>query len=204
MGAKQDLTGQRFGRLTVIEEDGRKNGGIAWRCRCDCGNYTTVRANHLKRGLIKSCGCYNQDIITRHGMSHTRLHSVWSCMIDRCTNPNAQEADRYYNRGIRVCDEWLVFENFRDWALANGFVDDVKRGVCTLDRIDNDGNYEPSNCRWATAKQQARNRSNNVVIEMNGERHCLAEWAELLGEPAAKLRSRYRRGWSDRQVLFGR
>lgn len=205
MGKKEDLTGRRFGRLTVIAEtDERRNGAVMWLCKCDCGNYTTVRANHLKRGGVMSCGCYNRDIITRHGLSKTRLHSIWSDMLDRCTNPSSKEADRYINRGIKVCDEWLTFENFAEWAYANGFREDAKRGDCTLDRIDNNGNYEPSNCRWVDMKVQGRNRRNNVVIECNGESHCLSEWAEILGESYSKLVNRHHRGWSPYEILYGR
>lgn len=206
MGKKADLTGKRFGRLTVInEEQIRLGGSVVWLCKCDCGNYTKVRANHLKRGGVVSCGCYNREIITRHGLSNTRLHHTWACMLDRCTNPNAQEAENYIGRGIKVCDEWLnSFEAFAEWAYANGFDENAKRGDCTLDRIDNDGDYEPNNCRWVTAKQQARNRRSNTVLEWNGEKHCLAEWAELLKEPYAKLLSRHRRGWSTQEILFGR
>lgn len=205
MGAKLDLRGQKFGRLTVLEEAGRRNGAVLWKCQCDCGNITEVRTGHLRRGAIVSCGCYNREVITTHGRSKSRLHHTWQCMVDRCTNPNSQEADGYINRGIKVCDEWLnSFEAFAEWAEANGFREDAKRGDNTLDRIDNNGNYEPSNCRWTDMKVQGRNRRNNVVIECDGESHCLSEWAEILGEPYAKLASRHRRGWSPYQILYGR
>lgn len=206
MGKRIDLLGQRFGRLTVIEEtDKRVNGSVLWKCRCDCGNETLVRSNHLRRGGVLSCGCYNRDIITTHDESKTRLYRTWRCMKDRCTNPNAQEADGYINRGIKVCDEWLnSFEAFRDWSLANGFKEDAKRGDCTLDRIDNNGDYSPENCRWVDMKVQGRNRRNNAVIECDGESHCLSEWAEILGVPYQQLASRHRRGWKPHEILHGR
>lgn len=205
MGVKEDLTGRRFGRLTVIAEtDERRKGSVVWLCKCDCGTVKKVSAQGLKCGRTLSCGCYNREIITTHGKTHSRLYTTWRCMVDRCTNPNSPEADRYINRGIKVCDEWLTFENFAEWAYANGFVENIKRGDCTLDRIDNNGNYEPSNCRWADMKVQGRNRRNNVVIECDGESHCLSEWAEMLGEPYAKLASRWRRGWSPYEILYGR
>lgn len=191
MGAKLDLRGQKFGRLTVLEEAGRAGGGVLWKCQCDCGNIVNVRSNHLRRGAQVSCGCYSRKIHASHGKSRTDIHHVWQCMKDRCLNPNAQEAKHYIDRGIKVCDEWLDFNNFYEWAMANGY----KKGL-SLDRIDNDGNYEPSNCRWATAKQQCRNRSNNVVLTWNGESHCVSEWAEILGINKTTIFTRLRRGWS--------
>ena len=204
MGKKQDLTGRRFGRLTVIAEAGRKRGGVLWLCRCDCGVEKEIMSATLLNGTTVSCGCYNRDINTKHDKSHSKLYSIYQCMKDRCTNPNAQEWERYGGRGIKVCDEWLKDKaEFFDWALANGY-EEAERGRCTLDRIDNDGDYSPQNCRWVTMKEQARNRSNNVNIEYGGETHCLSEWAEILGENYAKLVSRHRRHWSDKEILFGR
>lgn len=205
MGAKADLTGKRFGRLTVLSEtDERRNGSVVWLCKCDCGSYAKARADHLKRGGVVSCGCYSREKDRTHGMSHTRLHSIWSDMLERCNNPNSAEAPRYGGRGIKVCEEWMDFENFHKWAIANGYDENAKRGDCTIDRIDVNGNYEPSNCRWADMKTQARNRRNNVVIECDGEKHCLSEWAEILGVPYQQLSSRYRRGWSPYEILHGR
>lgn len=201
MGSKKDLRGQRFGRLTVMEECGRAGGGVVWRCKCDCGNCVDVRANHLQRGATVSCGCYNKEIITRHGQAKTRLHHIWACMLDRCTNPNAQEADRYIDRGIKVCEEWMVFENFCEWAIANGFKEDAKRGDCTLDRINNDGDYEPSNCQWVDMKAQGRNRRNNRLLTLDGETHCVVEWAEKMGINPSTICTRLRRGWSVREAI---
>lgn len=201
MGAKVDLTGQRFGRLTVIRESKeRLNGGVTWLCRCDCGNEVIVRSNSLRRGRTLSCGCYNHDVITKHGMGRTRLHGIWGNIRYRCENPTAINTADYGGRGIEVCEEWSnSFEAFRDWALANGYRDDL-----TIDRIDVNGNYEPSNCRWATLKEQGRNKRNNVLITYNGETHCMAEWAEITNQPRTRLQMRHRRGWSDEEILFGR
>lgn len=203
MGKKEDLTGRRFGRLTVVaEEDVRWNGNVVWLCKCDCGNYTRVRASHLKRGGVMSCGCLNQSIITRHGESDTRLHHTWACMIDRCTNPNAQEADKYLERGIKVCDEWLnSYEAFAEWAKANGFDENAKRGKCTLDRINNDGDYEPNNCRWVDMKVQGRNRRNNRLLTLDGETHCIAEWGEIMHIHPSRISKRLQRGWSVRDAI---
>lgn len=206
MGKKEDLTGRRIGRLTAIEEtDERRNGSVVWVCKCDCGNYKRISAQCLKSGRVLSCGCYNKEKDFRHGESHTRLHHAWSSMKDRCINPKSKEYPNYGGRGIKVCDEWLnSYEAFRDWSYENGFAEDAERGKCTIDRIDVNGDYEPSNCRWVNMKTQCRNRRNNAVIECDGESHCLSEWAEILNVPYGQLASRYRRGWSPYEIIHGR
>ena len=196
MGAKVDLVGQRFGRLTVLEECGRQGGGVVWRCQCDCGNITEVRSNHLRRGAIVSCGCYNREKDRTHGQSHTPLHHVWQCIKDRCLNENYAYRDTYGGRGITICDEWLDFNAFYAWAIANGY----KEGL-TIDRIDNNGGYEPNNCRWVDMKVQGRNRRNNHLLTFNGETHCVTEWAELMGIKASTICTRLRRGWSVEDAL---
>ena len=201
MGAKIDLTGQRFGRwLVLAETDRRICGNVGWLCKCDCGTIKTVSALGLRSGGSTSCGCYNREITTKHGMGRTRLHGIWCKMRDRCQNPHSASADRYFDRGIKICDEWAnSFEAFRDWALANGYSDEL-----SIDRIDNNGNYEPSNCRWATLTEQGRNKRNNVMLTCNEETHCLTEWAEITHQPMHRLSQRHFRGWSDEEIIFGR
>lgn len=173
MGRFIDLTGQRFGRLVVLERaEDDKNKNPRWRCRCDCGNETVVLGHHLRTGNTRSCGCFfhekqsklmKQLCVERgikppgcvtHNSSKTRLYNIWCGMKKRCYNSASSVYEYYGGRGITVCDEWLhSFEAFRDWALTHGYAENL-----TIDRIDNDKGYSPDNCRWLTLADQQRNR----------------------------------------------
>ena len=131
-----------------------------------------------------------------HGMSHTRLHNIWLTMRQRCEKPNCSGYRKYGAKGIKVCEEWSSFEVFRDWSMVNGYDDTL-----TIDRIDPHGNYEPSNCRWATQKEQQNNRSNNVVLTYKGETHGLMKWEAITGIPYRILYDRHRRGWDVKRIF---
>jgi hypothetical protein len=156
-----DLTGQRFGRWIVLEyADSTVYGKGKWLCRCDCGTIRNVLGDNLKSGKTQSCGCWNSEQarkhckeMAKHNLHETPIYRVWCGMKARCQTPSAGNYKNYGGRGIKVCDEWQEFEPFYQWAITNGY----KKGL-TIDRIDVNGNYEPSNCRWVTWKIQANNK----------------------------------------------
>ena len=159
---KKDISGQKFGRLLVLERLGTKNRHTKYLCKCDCGAEKIVDASNLKSGCTQSCGCLHREISvqvnTVHGERKTRLYAVWRSMCQRCTNPKNRDYKNYGGRGIRVCESWLKFPAFSEWAYASGYDANAVRGVCTIDRVDVDGDYKPSNCRWVDMKTQAANR----------------------------------------------
>jgi hypothetical protein len=197
-----DLTGYQFGRLTVLKDATRDGSGRRWLCRCLCGNTKERDAHELRRGLVKdniqSCGCYARDRMrkrnTTHGLaSHGDRHplySTWLGMLHRCTDSNHHAFHNYGGRGISVCQRWR--ESFP------AFVQDMgeRPKKTELDRINNDGNYEPSNCRWATHREQARNRRDNVLVEFNGRRICVTQAIEEAGANRDLVWDRLKRGWS--------
>ena len=195
-----DLTGERYGNLTVIKRvENSKNGHSNWLCRCDCGNYTTVNSGHLReKHGTKTCGCSWKKAGERtfkHGMKNTRLYYIWSSMKKRCFNENEPSYLQYGARGISICNEWKEnFKAFHDWALENGYDENAERGECTIDRIDVNGNYEPSNCRWVGMKEQSRNRRNTIYLNQDGEKIPLSEICEKQGLNYSKIRGRMARG----------
>ena len=155
MGKFIDLTNKKFGKLTVIELKGKDTyKHNLWLCKCECGKETIVRGDHLKGNRVTSCGCQVKRNHVLHGKYKTRLYKIWENMKQRCYNPKSSRYKDWGGRGIKICDEWLEnFMNFYNWAIDNGYADNL-----SIDRIDNDKNYEPSNCRWATVKEQANNK----------------------------------------------
>lgn len=194
----KDLTNKTFGRLTV-KSYSRKNGRAYWCCVCECGNIVEVRSDRLTTGETKSCGCLQKDNhYSKHGMTGTRLYEIWAGIKRRCYNKNYKRYKDYGQRGIKMCDEWKDdFMEFYKWAIDNGYNDTL-----TIDRVNNDKNYEPNNCKWSTPKQQVRNRRNTKCITYNQETKPLAEWCEIYQINYNVVYNRiYNCGWSIKKAL---
>lgn len=185
-----DITGTRWGRLAVVSYVGYGQ----YLCRCDCGVEKRAGGAALRSGMTTSCGCYAKEATSNrsktHGLSKTRMYQLWAGMKARCYRKTSPDYPQWGGRGISVCPQWR--DSFEQFLADMG---DRPKGA-TLDRIDNDGNYEPGNCRWASRKEQNRNRRDNLQLTMNGETRCVNEWAEHLGIDASTFRARIRRGWS--------
>lgn len=196
-----DLTGQKFGRLVVIERCENLGGKTAWLCVCDCGSRHKAAGSHLKSGYIKSCGClareHGSTVNLKHGKKGSPTYKTWLTMRQRCNNPNDSHYPRYGGRGIGVCSRWESFQSFYD------DMGERPKGR-SIDRIDADGDYTPSNCRWSDPKEQANNRRNTKYLTLNGETKALGVWAEETGQPIGRLKQRVRAGWSDEQVVLGK
>ena len=209
----KDLTGQKFGRLTVIAfHEKRKspcgNTKYMWKCQCDCGNYVIVDADNLKSGHVRSCKCMRKEISTRrivqqcelnikHGLAGTKVYYAWHAMIERCYNPSDNSFRNYGARGITVCDEWRNdIQSFYKWAKQNGYNEHAKGQDCSIDRIDVNGNYEPKNCRWVNQVVQANNRRTNKRLVYKDQIYTMAELARKTGVNYKVLGNRLRRGWS--------
>lgn len=196
---KENLIGKIFGRLIVFKQVDKHY----YLCRCECGNEKIVNKYRLLKGNTKSCGCLSKEVHSKiayklgkdnkilkrkwknlpYDKVQSRLYNIWNHITDRCNNTTDIAYKDYGGRGINLCDEWLNFENFYYWAIKSGY----EYGL-TIDRINNNEGYSPNNCRWATAKQQARNRRSNILITYNNETHCIAEWAEILNIEDSLLR----------------
>lgn len=202
-----DLTGQRFGRLVVTEQNGvSKRGSVLWLCLCDCGQRPTVNSSHLTRGYTKSCGCLQKETIRKIGIANIKHgyrkrgrvnpnYDAWSHMNQRCMNPNDKEYKNYGGRGIKVCRRWKRFANF---------IEDMGERPTekhSLDRIDNNSEYNKENCRWATKKEQAHNRRDNRLETYNGISKCVASWAEEYMIPYYSLLWRLNHEWSMYRAL---
>lgn len=203
---RKDITGEKFGRLTVIEYAGsnKKRKTSMWLCRCECGNEKVIAYQDLKRET-KSCGCLlkeNKENFKRkyrNGVTteNKRIMSIYRGMIYRCYKSRGKSAQNYKNRGIKVCEEWLKdYFKFEEWALNNGYSEEL-----TIDRIDVNGNYAPENCRWVDNTTQQNNKRNNHYVEINGITKTLEEWSKESGVKSNTILYRIKRGWKGERLL---
>ncbi len=166
---------------------------------CDCGNVIQVETHDLRAGHITKCRKCGS---TQHGMAYTRLYNVWREIKRRCLTPTNDKWHLYGGRGIKICDEWANdFTSFYNWSMENGYDENAERGEFTIDRIDVNGNYEPSNCWWVDMKTQQNNKRTNIFLEYNGERHTMTEWAKIVDIPYYIITKRRKNGWSDFDIL---
>ena len=200
MAKYADLTGQRFNNFTVLKRSDIPEyygKSISWVCICDCGKTKIMTSGGLHSRKAKTCQCNVNPIY--HHESDTRLYRIHIDMIRRCTNPKNKAYKYYGQRGIKVCKKWLGnagYVNFRNWALSHGYSDEL-----TIDRKNNNGNYSPQNCRWATSKEQRNNQRTNRRITIDGETHTLAEWSEITGVKAITIGTRLRYGWDEKDAV---
>ena len=204
----ENFIGNRYGRLKIISlnrierQEYKSKGTTKYKnkyfvnCICDCGKETAKSLSSIRQGSTRSCGCLSNENKTSHGMNDTKLNGVWRDMKYRCSNPNSKYFKNYGGRGIRVCSEWNEFEEFYKWSVNNGY----KEGL-SIDRINSNGNYAPSNCRWVDMKTQQRNRGNNRKVEYDNKNLCLTEWAEITGLHPKTIAYRLNNGWSVEDAL---
>lgn len=187
-GNYNDITGQKFHMLTAISYVDSKTitRGARWLFKCDCGKEKVMPAANIIAGGTKTCGCSRIPHVTKHGFHKTRLYRSFYGMHQRCENPKNTMYHLYGARGIKVCNEWNTFDAFREWSLKNGYEESL-----SIDRIDSNGNYEPSNCKWSTTAEQARNRRTSIMIEWEGIVETMNYWSKKLGIDHATLHYRY-------------
>lgn len=209
-GEKQieEFIGKKYGRLKInsldkVEKQKYKSKGTTkYRnkffisCACDCGKNTVKSLDSIRQGNTRSCGCLSTENKTSHGMNNTKLNSVWRDMRYRCNNSNSDFYENYGGKGVKVCEEWGDFVVFYKWATTNGYAEGL-----SIDRIDVDGDYEPSNCRWVDMKTQQRNKGNNRKVEYKGKVLCLTEWSEVTGLHPKTIAYRLNSGWSIEEAL---
>ena len=198
-----DLTGQQFGKLIVVKrvENYVSPKGLKfsqWLCKCNCGNECIVRSIHLRTGYVQSCGCLK---LKQNGNTTKRLWKIWKAMIYRCENKNDKNYLNYGERGIKVCDEWHLYDNFESWALNAGYDSNASFGKCTLNRIDVNGNYEPSNCRWVDQQTQTNNTRKNRYLTYHGVKHTFAEWTRIYNLSGGYIASKVNKGMTAEEIF---
>ena len=202
MSEIKDMTGLKFERLTIISRaENNKRGRAMWNCLCDCGKTKKIIGVTLRSGRSKSCGCIrsemNTERLTVHGMTHSPENAVWRCMKQRCYNPNNKEFHNYGSRGIKVCDRWL--ESF------NNFIEDMGERPThkhSIERINNNKGYSPGNCKWATMKEQSRNKRETKFFTIDGIKKPLVDWCDTLGMKRSTVYERIRNGWPVEKALY--
>lgn len=201
MPKTQDITGQKYHNLTAVRRVENINGRVSWEFRCDCGNIVILNKDRVVRGNDHSCGCKKRrqcgELCHTHGMTDTPLYYIWKGMKQRCYNPKVSNYHNYGGRGISVCDEWLDdFQAFYDWAILHGY----EPGL-SIDRIDNNGDYSPSNCQWATRTEQSNNTRTNKQLTYDGKTQSISQWARELNIGDGTLRTRLNLGWDVEKAL---
>lgn len=195
-----DLSGQTFGRLTVLHRvENKQYGKTIFLCKCSCGKESVVNSPQLKNGSTQSCGCLHQEIrsklLTTHGMSKTHLYRTWKSMMSRCYNAHTHAYKNYGGRGITVYEQWHDFLKWKD------YMGDKPSPKHTIERINNNGNYEPGNVKWSTRKEQANNTRRNHIIEFNGQTKTVRQWSEHTGIPYKTLYARLQYCWDVERAL---
>jgi hypothetical protein len=209
----KDLTDMSFGKLTVLHRaesyiSPKGSTSTMWACQCACGKTVVTRGSRLKMGTAKSCGCDRAlTVISKrekgikrvntHGLTDTKIYTIWSAMKRRCLNPNACNYKNYGGRGIEVCEEWIHdFKSFYDWSMINGYAQNL-----SIDRIDTNQGYSPLNCRWITLIEQASNKRSNRYITYNEITETLAGWSRITGIDSRVLGSRLKKGYEPKEIL---
>lgn len=202
MGKFINLTGQKFERLTVVSKElPDSTGSIIWKCKCECGKDVYARGNALRKGLVKSCGCYKKDILptinTKYKDCPKRLYKIYYGMLGRCYSEGNSAYNNYGGRGIQVCSEWKnSFTSFWEWSINNGY-----SAKLSIDRKDNEAEYSPDNCRWVSDYEQSRNKRSSVFLTLNNKTLPIEIWAKDLNLKLSTLYTRKFRGWSDHEIL---
>lgn len=205
--ANEEMIGNKYGKLTVLKQINDLDKSKYFLCRCDCGNEKEVTKGNLIHGLVKSCGCLLGKHLDeyrvnganyKHGLTNSKIYNIWSGMKRRTTDPKQENYKNYGGRGITVCDEWLDdFQSFYDWSMNNGY----KEGL-SIERVDTNGNYDPSNCRWIEPIDQYYNKRNTVLVEIDGIKKTYKEWTEQLGVNRWWIESRVRKGLYKKHYLY--
>ena len=199
MGNYKDLTGNKYNMLTVLRRLPNSGNNAVWECRCDCGNITKVTSGNLKNGSVKSCGCLRHiNTSATHNKTNTRLYRIWAAMKQRCYNSNYHAYKNYGGRGIAICDDWVnSFDNFYNWAIDNGYREDL-----SIERINVDDNYCPNNCTWITLAQQAQNRRSCYMFYYNNKEQNLSQWCNELSLDYKLIHNRiFKLKWSFERAI---